>query len=359
MYVSSWNDIEALFAGKTKNATEVIDYKPGRELEDDFIRKFKRHPSWYVLEYREQHGEHPNWDQFLRDILASAEVPKPKTDDNIDWKTEKPHVVKALNGYTALTATRKDWLENVAMPLHHATNGSVDGRKIFDDWSWPWYEANGYTVEEAERQQDKVWQYLGNSLKERTLGSLYRATGYKKQQATPFGANNFPEADWIDPSPLTDKALKRLRYNFKHEYNNHNPSDEQWRALTHISTYLVAMSYDELDQVMYLSSIDPGVGKTETAVETLLALLEDGNLRDAGAIVCLRSYNEMIRIAKRFPDDAYACYVTDGATEEYKGELIDLTELGLGKENANDAPVLFITQQMKDKRLYRKKFPRC
>ncbi len=341
MYVSSWNDIEALFAGKTKDATEVIDYKPGRELEDDFIRKFKRHPSWYVLEYREQHGEHPNWDQFLRDILASAEVPKPKTDDNIDWETEKERIKEIADQIPV--DDFDPWLYDMIMPIHDACNGSEDGRALCHELS---ARSEKYKHGGA-KQLNRQWDHLNQKDEHpnpRKLGSLFR---HRKNDEVQFTTNKLPKAGDIEPGILTNLIEEDLRADFsRFRPFPHRPSEEQFDALMDIPKTIEAMADGRLGKFFYISSLHPGMGKTKSIIHSVRRIVNERRYDGIGIIVCVGRYKEIKRITEDLGIEDFATYTADE----------EINKLGKGKNNRNQARVLFTTHKMVTTRLEGRRF---
>ena len=130
--------------------------------------------------------------------------------------------------------------------------------------------------------------------------------------------------------PLTDSVLRTLRSKL-----NSTPQVEA--ALRALLTQGELILRGEADQKFFLSSQDPGCGKT-TAIATLLPeILKDKNYRQKGVIIFLPTFREI----KEFIQ----------ATGLGPSDLATLTtDLGLGERQdlflPTSAPILLTTQQM-------------
>jgi hypothetical protein len=142
---------------------------------------------------------------------------------------------------------------------------------------------------------------------------------------------------------LTDATLASLRSTFS--TYNHVPSEPQWEALADIIRTLAAMAVGICPAAPHLSALDPGVGKTQAVVHFLRTLLASPEHRDAGVLLCIPR-NEQI---KRIVADAglskgdYAVFSSDDA----------MNALGRGHGRHRDAPVLFISHAMLERRVVR------
>src|SRR5215469_13494352 len=84
---------------------------------------------------------------------------------------------------------------------------------------------------------------------------------------------------------LTTKTLALMADYFAEK--NHRPSWEMWTALADLVGTLEAMAKGEAQPKFYLSSLDPGVGKT-TAVRFFLdVLLSKPHHQDVGVLLCV------------------------------------------------------------------------
>lgn len=145
-------------------------------------------------------------------------------------------------------------------------------------------------------------------------------------------------------NPLATATLASLRHDFA--AFNHQPSDAQWEALADLANTLEAMANGTAEPRFYLSSLDPGVGKTQTLVKFLDVLLASPMHRDVGALLCVSRLSEV----KRMVDDSgipagMLCVVTS-----------DPELNALGRAEMDDARVVITTQQMVEKRLRGRQF---
>src|SRR4051794_3311604 len=118
------------------------------------------------------------------------------------------------------------------------------------------------------------------------------------------------------------------------------PSDLMWRGIEDLTEHLQGMAEGSCEPRFYLSSLDPGVGKTQTVVHFLRALLSSPQHGDVGVIIFLftkQQIEEVVTRANLDPTD-YAVLMT--AEDEAERNLIDS-----GAPDPNSARVLFTTQQ--------------
>lgn len=142
---------------------------------------------------------------------------------------------------------------------------------------------------------------------------------------------------------LTQAAFDRLNGMFR-EYN-HRPSKDQLTALRAIQDCLTMMVNDEAGHHYYLSSLDPGVGKTSAIVSWIKAYLDAYKENcPQGILICVDRLTEIWRYVTdcNLPHDSFA--VVAGKTEEA------LNSLGLGHKGINNALVLFTTKEQIRKR---------
>jgi hypothetical protein len=139
---------------------------------------------------------------------------------------------------------------------------------------------------------------------------------------------------------LTTKTITRVRKFFNKE-TPHRPSEEMCQALEDIALTLEKMVDGEADNKIYLSSLAPGIGKTQTICFFLNLLLKDEQYRDQGILIGLSTYDEIESYIERMGVD--------------KSNMAILTSdkklNGLGNSNQNEAQVLFTTQQRMDIKL--------
>lgn len=144
--------------------------------------------------------------------------------------------------------------------------------------------------------------------------------------------------DWDPPFPpvlpFVDQTIADLRSSFA-SYD-HTPSLAMWGAIKDIVRTIDEMSHGKADPIFYVSSLDPGVGKTQTIVHAVRNLPHD-----VGVLVCLSRIKEVDSLVGEMDLNDSEFSVIVSSRNEDKLER-------LGNKNPNDARVLFTTQQMID-----------
>lgn len=133
---------------------------------------------------------------------------------------------------------------------------------------------------------------------------------------------------------LTDKTISDLRVAF--EGHKHRPSEAMYEAITDVAQTIEKMVDGTAKRVFYVSSLDPGVGKTQTIIHALRNLP-----KDVGVLICVSRKEEIKSLMRDM-----------GLTKDETG--IYTADPGLnieGAANTDRARVLFTTQQMVDSRL--------
>jgi hypothetical protein len=136
--------------------------------------------------------------------------------------------------------------------------------------------------------------------------------------------------------PLCAATLASLRTYF-HE-QGHRPSADQWDALADIATTLEAMADGTCAPRVFLSSLDPGVGKTSVVSHFVRALLSSPDHRDVGMVVCVARIAEAEVLAtalSEYRSDIAVWTAKDAANETG----------GVPPEQADQARLLITTQQ--------------
>lgn len=142
-------------------------------------------------------------------------------------------------------------------------------------------------------------------------------------------------------SSLNKNAMEKLNDAFKK--HGHKPTDEQLTALHAIQKTLTLMLSGNAEQKYYLSSLDPGMGKTTAILSWLDAYLEaPERYGNHGVLIALDRLEEIQRwiIDGSIPESKFAVRVSD-ATEEG----IDLNNMGLGVHGRHEALVLYTTKK--------------
>jgi hypothetical protein len=114
------------------------------------------------------------------------------------------------------------------------------------------------------------------------------------------------------------------------------PSPEAEVALRALLEAMEAALERRLAPRFYLSSIDPGMGKSRAVIAFMLGFIRRGREPDNGILVCLATLEEVQRMveAADIPPDSFAVLTSD--------EKLN----ALGKAVPTTAPILFTTHQM-------------
>src|ERR1044071_7322159 len=122
-------------------------------------------------------------------------------------------------------------------------------------------------------------------------------------------------------SSLSAETLRLLRTSF--DDVGHYPSDLMWRGIEDLTEHLERMAEGDCKPRFYLSSLDPGVGKTQTVIHFIRALLSSPQYDHVGIIIFLftkQQIEEVVTKAKLGAAD-YAVIMT--AENEEEQSLID------------------------------------
>lgn len=149
-----------------------------------------------------------------------------------------------------------------------------------------------------------------------------------------------PRADYLCPS-LAHHAMTNLRRHFATK-TTHRPSEPMYEALGDMLRVMEEMAEGECRPQYYLSPLDCGVGKTSAIVEFVRVLLGSPRHSDVSVLLCIARLDEMKQLADKMglSEDDYAVYTSDN----------DCNDLGKGKDDADNARVLFTTQAMIERR---------
>lgn len=136
---------------------------------------------------------------------------------------------------------------------------------------------------------------------------------------------------------LTQTAYEKLQTTFV--IRKHYPSEEMLQGLCSLQDTLTKMLNDEAEPAYYLSSLDPGVGKT-TAIRTWLeAYLKTSPQH--GVLISLERLEEIEDFISEAEllETSYAVLVSDNKPKGRK-----LNAKGLGPDRRKDALILFTTK---------------
>lgn len=133
--------------------------------------------------------------------------------------------------------------------------------------------------------------------------------------------------------PLTVATLGTLRAYFNTQ--QHCPSAAHWDALGDIATTLEGMADGTCNSQVFLSAIDPGVGKSQTTLHFARALMASPDHSHVGMIVCVGRITEAVTMAHALAAHRDRLAVLTG----------DDTANVLGRSDPTSAQVLITTQQ--------------
>ncbi|PWE28377.1 hypothetical protein DDZ14_19105 [Maritimibacter sp. 55A14] len=126
----------------------------------------------------------------------------------------------------------------------------------------------------------------------------------------------------------------------------HYPSHGQIDALRGVVGTLEAMAERLSNDVVYLSSLDPGVGKTMSVIHFVQTLLNSPSHQHVGVLICFPRIDEIHRVV----------YEMGLAETDYAVFTQDPTANSLSATAANEARVLFTTHQMVSSRCRGRRF---
>lgn len=139
---------------------------------------------------------------------------------------------------------------------------------------------------------------------------------------------------------LTKQSLERVEEIF--EEREHKPSWKMRQGLFNLQGTLTSMLQGKAEEKYYLSSLDPGVGKTTAICKWLEVYLDNIETYGRhGILIGLERLEEIHAFVSdaKLPEDSYAVLVsdkTDGGKE--------LNSKGLGTDRIDDALILFTTK---------------
>jgi hypothetical protein len=282
-------------------------------------------------------GSDPKRLQKVPDLpkqLAEFLAPKRPTATRIDQartEVDREKVGDALRHIP--NDNRPNWL-SVGMGLHHAFSGSEAGFEIWCEWSKSWPEYN-------HRDQVTNWESFETNRSEPvTIGTIYMLaadhgwTGLK----TDFSANTaVPLAKPTQSGELAKRTAEKMFAAF--DERGHKPSPEQRDALMDNLNTLEGMANRSLESLLYLSPLDPGVGKTQGLVFFTRELVASAPHSDVGMLVCLSRLQEIPKLIEDMAlgEDEYAVMVGDAP----KNKVLNT----MGNGDRDKAQILFTTQQ--------------
>lgn len=124
---------------------------------------------------------------------------------------------------------------------------------------------------------------------------------------------------------------------------NHVPSPRMLEALKALAINLEQQANGVCAPYYHLSSLDPGIGKTSLIVEFIRVLMKANDCDHVSVLLCVSRLEEIKKLVRKMD-----LKEADFAVFTAKGNVVN--DLGLGKEKANEARVLFTTQAMFERR---------
>lgn len=156
------------------------------------------------------------------------------------------------------------------------------------------------------------------------------------------GGDDFPSlSEVFTPLGLTEDGLagatlRALQGSFSGF--GHSPTREMWNGLAAVAGVLETMANGTCPKSVYVSSLDPGVGKTQLLVHFLRAFLRSPVHRRASAVICANRKDQIRSIATEAGLDQFAVLTSDD----------DLNAIATAEPN--EARILFTTHQMVEAR---------
>lgn len=147
--------------------------------------------------------------------------------------------------------------------------------------------------------------------------------------------------EWIEGS-FVDRTIAELHVTFARR--EHNPSPGMWKAIREIVDAVHRMANGTLEPLFHVSSLDPGVGKSQTIVHAIKNLP-----KDKGVLICVSRIDEIGSLVEdmALSSDEFGVFISESNAAKLAKEI------DLGNKDTDKARVLFTTQQMVDSRLHK------
>lgn len=136
--------------------------------------------------------------------------------------------------------------------------------------------------------------------------------------------------------PLASQTIHSLRAFF--QTTQHHPSPEHWEALEDIARTLEAMADGDCPTRVFLSAIDPGIGKSQTTLHFAKALMNSQSHAQVGMLVCVGRITEAMDYAGALEAFGHKVAVLINETDARKHG-------GAALHDPSQAQVLITTQQ--------------
>ncbi|MBN8185056.1 hypothetical protein, partial [Roseibium aggregatum] len=164
---------------------------------------------------------------------------------------------------------------------------------------------------------------------------------------SPFSCNEVLTPITLGTSDLQQRVQAGLKRQLM--LYGQTPSAQQIEALSDIVATLTAMAGGSSPPKVFLSSLDPGMGKTTALIQFLKEVIRSSDFVDVGVVVFLSRKDEIMRLVEEagLHTDHFAVLTSDEDCN------------GLSPTPVNDAQILFTTQQMLARRCKNTAFMRC
>lgn len=158
----------------------------------------------------------------------------------------------------------------------------------------------------------------------------------------------------LDRNPKAEGFADQIEGNLKAFFaslpSKHNPTGKLWDGLQAIVYVYAAQVYGCFPNIAtsYLSSVAPGVGKTSALLQCVKLHVETDDLKNVGAVIFLEQLHQIKKLADdiSLPVDRFAVLSSDDDRNE---QGLGLNTMGLGRDRATEAQILFTTQRRLEK----------
>lgn len=273
---------------------------------------------------------------FATEKIAYLKRASPTTDASCDIEEMKSALARIDPD------SRDHWIR-VGMGLKRdacLVGGDDAAYQLWDDWS------KGSLAKYDRRELARQWRSFADRPDGIGLGTVHYLAGHRSEpELTSIVIPSAP-ASSSNRSNLAEVTLASLRATFRDW--GHSPSPVQMEALEDLANRLAMLADGTCPEAYYLSSLDPGIGKTTCLKLFLKAMLASPAHRGVAALVCVGRLAEIGTYVHdmNLADEDYAVLVADSCENTRLNSL--------GNPNRDRARVLFSTQQLLESRTKRK-----
>src|SRR5262249_51456097 len=105
---------------------------------------------------------------------------------------------------------------------------------------------------------------------------------------------DYSSLNTLTAGPLATDTIDELKKTFADL--KHIPSEDMWAAILQLLVVLEAVANGQADAKFYLSSLDPGVGKTQAVVHFVRRLLLSESYQATGVLLLVSRLEELERL---------------------------------------------------------------